>query len=124
MTQYPSRRIDPLAVKRIKEEMDSLKFATELRIKQAQERENCLLCLAGAFLRLRHSYGLTWEEIAQRVDGIADRGHAHKIARREAGLSRITYQLAIKSVNSIFLDNNDTIINFPDYPITSRRGNK
>jgi hypothetical protein len=115
MTQESQRKIDPEAVKRIKAEMDSLRFATELRIKRARQRENCLLCLASALLRLKHGYGMTWEEIAEKVDGLADKGHAHKIARREAGLSAVTYRLATNSINMIFLANNDTTINFPDF---------
>ncbi len=124
MTQTPPRYIDPVAVKRIKEEMDSLKYLTELRVKQAQQRENCLLTLASALLRLRHGYGFTWEEIAQKIDGISDRGHAHRIARREKGLGRHTYQLATASINSLLLANYDTIINFPDYPTTARGSGK
>jgi len=120
MTQEPKRYIDPAAVRRIKEETDSLRYATELRLKQSRERENCLLVLASALLRLRHGYGLTWEQIAEKVDGISDRGHAHKIARREKGLSRITYQLASASINSLLMENHDTIIDFPVYPVTGR----
>lgn len=115
MESTPKRYIDPEAVKRINAEMESLKFATELRIRQEQQRENCLLCLAGALLRLRHGYLLTWDEIAERVDGIADRGHAHKISRRQQGLSAVTYRLATASINKIFLDNNDSTIDFPDF---------
>lgn len=120
MTREPARYIDPAAVKRIKQEMDSLQYLTDLRLRQAQERENCLLVLASALLRLRHGYGLSWEEIAQKIDGISDRSHAHRIARREKGLSRITYQLAVTSINSLLLANHDTIINFPEYPISGR----
>lgn len=115
MTQEGKRYIDPAAIRRIKQEMDSLRYVTELRVAQARQRENCLLCLASALLRLKHGYGLTWEEIALQVDGISDKGHAHKIARREKGLSARTYHLATASVNRIFLANNDTAIDFPDF---------
>lgn len=116
MPEIPLRSIDPEKLRRIEQERIHLQRVTELRLKLLQRKESCHLVLAGALLKLRSQYGLTWADIANLITGISDKGHAHRIANRQMGVSYRSYQLITSSINQLFYENGDALIAFPEYP--------
>lgn len=103
-------------IQRIHEENERIKRVTALRIQLQERKELCGLALAAALLRLNITLGLTWEDIASLVDGLSDKGHAHRLAKRTSNPSKRVYRLATESINQLLSKHNHKLIDFPQYP--------
>ena len=111
--------INHAALLKIQADYETLQYATQLRLRESQEKEMCMLCLGSALLRLKHDFKLTWEQIAEKIEGIGDKSHAYRLARREKALSQRAYNLAISSINRLLENEGYEIIDFPSYPNNS-----
>lgn len=92
----------------------------DMRLQALSRREECMLSLSSALLRLNTIFGLSWRQIADGIDGICDSGHAHKIAHRLKYVSKNTYNLATASINRYLEDSSCEPIDFPVYPDSLR----
>jgi len=101
---------------RIVAENEREALVAAIKASQIVRKDMCCCCLANAIYKLHLDLGMTWDEIADKVDGIGDKSLAHRIARRHRNVSKTTYNLATKAINKILVSANMAEIVFPSFP--------
>jgi hypothetical protein len=112
------QRFPPETLRKIQEEHLQRQLLLEVKLKALQHKDMCDLLISGAVIKLKSSYGLSWQDIAQSIHGITARGHAYKLAHRKVGCSRVSYQLISASINDFLISMGDKPIDFPPYDLS------
>ena len=123
----PNKKVKPLPPlsSRVQDFMYQQKAAEikyHRRIEQFKQQEKCLLVLATSLSCTRIQLDMSWGDISQALDGNWDKGHLHRIANRQKGLSLFSYERLSKAINSLRSLNGLPVTHFPQFPASRSVG--